>query len=76
VLHKHTLTLSNDDVLQILDALQLRAESWENTMRYAKGERTVEELPIEEHSSAREADAIAAHFRNIVHTIETQMNTN
>ncbi len=85
-----TITLEMVDVLQILDALQSRAEAWEKTAALLKGKSNAEskskdnpELTVEdvlddnffipeECSNAHEAEEIAAHFRDIIKTLEKQ----
>jgi len=69
------ITFSNLDLLQLLDGLALRAESWERTASYLR----TQEMPhdefflIEECSSPEEAENIAAHYRSIIKKINQQM---
>lgn len=74
---KTTLTLENADILQILDALNDRAQAWENTEASLLGEFESEDLFIpEECDEPTEAAEIALHFRDIISTIESQLETN
>ncbi len=74
---KKTLTLESADVLQILDALNDRAHAWENTEAVLLGEFESEDLFIpEECDDPSEAAEIAQHFRDIISTIESQLETN
>jgi hypothetical protein len=73
---QHTLVLDVADVLQVLDALDSRAEAWEFTYRSLTGTTTAEddaELRIaEECHRLDEAADIAQHFRDIIKTINAQ----
>jgi hypothetical protein len=74
---KKTLTLESADVLQILDALNDRAQAWENTEASLLGKFESEDLFIpEECDDPSEAAEIAQHFRDIISTIESQLETN
>jgi hypothetical protein len=73
---KTTLTLENADVLQILDALADRAQAWENTEASLLGKFESEDVFIpEECDEPSEAAEIAQHFRDIISTIEAQLNS-
>jgi len=70
----HTITLSTVDIFQIIDALNLRADSYKHTARYLSGKATENEnLPLEECNDQFEAQEIAKHFGNITETIESQL---
>ncbi len=70
-----TLTLENADVLQILDALDDRAQAWENTETALLGKFESEDVFIpEECDEPSEAAEIAQHFREIISAIEAQLN--
>jgi uncharacterized protein (UPF0147 family) len=74
---KKTLVLESADVLQILDALNDRAQAWENTEAVLLGKFESEDFFIpEECDTASEAAEIAKHFRDIIFTIESQLETN
>ncbi|MCP4684789.1 MAG: hypothetical protein GY867_05000, partial [bacterium] len=60
------------DLGQILGALEIRAEAWETTAAYARGEEIDPGVIVEEHSSAREAETIASDYRRIIDEIERQ----
>lgn len=69
-----TLMLENTDIFQILDALNDRAQAWENTEASLLGKFESEDLFIpEECDDPSEAAEIAQHFRDIVLTIESQL---
>jgi hypothetical protein len=70
----YTIQLEDVDVFQLLDGLQIRAESWERTARYLRTEKMPdgEFFIIEECSKPEEADDIAAHYRSIVSKIREQ----
>ena len=70
----YTVTLSSIDIFQTIDALSSRAESYEQTARYLKGNYDVNaDIVIEECRDHREAQAIAKHFRDIIKKIEEQI---
>lgn len=66
------LKLKRLDIGQILDALEIRAEAWETTAAFARGEEIEPGAVVEEHSSAREAEQIAAEYRRIIAEIDQQ----
>ena len=69
-----TLTLENADIFQILDALNHRAQSWENTEASLFGKFESDDIFIpEECDEPSEAAEIAQHFRDIISTIESQL---
>ncbi len=69
------LSLCSADVFQILDALESRADSWESTARHLNGmvENGDDFRIPEECSSADEAERITVHFRDIIATINGQV---
>lgn len=69
------LSLKSEDVFQVLDALESRAQAWEATYRYLSGDSQEEDAftIIEECSNAEEAEAIAQHFRDIIDVINKQI---
>lgn len=71
----YTIQLDGLDLGQLLDGLEIRAESWEKTAGYFRTGRTDEEdfFLIEECSDAEEADGIAGHYRAIIDRIRKQM---
>lgn len=74
---KITLTLMNVDVLQILDALDNRAEAWENTEALLLGEIESQEFFVpEDCDDPLEAAKIAQHFRDVISEIEAQLSSN
>jgi hypothetical protein len=72
----YQITLDDLDVGQILDGLELRAESWERTAEYLRAQ----EIPageffiVEECSKPEEADAIANRYRSIAAKIRSQID--
>ena len=85
----YTIQLDSLDLGQLLDGLELRAESWERTADYLRG-GTIEgdfivavgrcccAALISGRSSSfalpsEEADDIGAYYRNIISTIRQQM---
>lgn len=70
----YTLKLSSADVFQIIDALNSRTDSYQQTACYLSGECAVNEnIMTEECNDAFEAQGIARHFQDIIKTIEKQM---
>ena len=71
----YSIQLKAENIFQIIDALNSRAFAYEETARYLRGESTEDEFIIaEECQDPEEAEDIAKHFRDIVQTIENQIN--
>lgn len=70
----YRLELNENDLGQLMDGLEQRAESWERTADCLRtGALPDGELfLIEECSDPQEAAAIAAHYRSILRTLQTQ----
>jgi hypothetical protein len=70
----YTIQLDDVDVFQLLDGLEMRAESWERTAQYLRAEKMPdgEFFLIEECCKPEEADDIAAHYRSIITKIRDQ----
>jgi hypothetical protein len=69
----YTIKLDSLDLFQILDGLELRAESWERTAEYLRTEKLPSgEFFVKECSKPEGVD-IAAHYRAIVQKIRGQM---
>jgi hypothetical protein len=70
----HTLRLDSNDIGQIIDGLQSRAESWRQTAAYLEsGHAARDDFIAEECSDAHEANAIANHYERIVRELEIQL---
>ena len=71
----YTIELTDVDLFQALDGLEIRAEAWEKTAHYLEhGELLAGEVFIvEECSRADEAEQIAEHYRKIIRKIRAQM---
>jgi hypothetical protein len=69
----YTIQLDSLDLGQLLDGLELRAESWERTGEYLRSGYVEGDFIVEECSKPEEADDIAAHYRSIVTKIRQQM---
>ncbi len=73
--NSYKITLEDLDVAQLLDGLEVRAESWERTAEYLR----THEMPageffvVEECSKPEEADAIANRYRSIITKIQGQI---
>ena len=67
--------LDEHDVGQLLDGLEIRAESWRRTAEYLRtGEMPDGEFfIIEECSDEDEADGLATCYEAIIQNIQTQM---
>lgn len=63
------------DMGQLLDGLEIRTESWEQTADFFRTGQMpgTEFFMIEECRDAEEADGIARHYRSIIHKIRKQM---
>jgi hypothetical protein len=71
------IELDDIDLGQILDGLEVRAESWERTAEYLRTEKMPdgEFFIVEECNKPEEAEGIAEHYRFIVRKIRGQMET-
>jgi len=71
----YAIQLDANDLGQLLDGLDCRAQSWEKTAEYLRTEKMPigELFLIEECSDSCEADGIAAHYRSIITKIRRQM---
>ena len=70
-----TLKLPTLFVSQILDGLQIRAESWERTKDYlSDGVINPDDPYIEECDDETEARQIETFYREIIKEIETQLD--
>lgn len=72
-----TITLSENEIGQVLDGLEVRADAWEKTAVYLRSGCLPEgeEIIIEECSDATEAEAIAGDYRSIIEKIQSQRDT-
>ena|SRR5215472_7108519 len=71
----YQISLDDFDLGQILDALEIRAESWERTAEYLRTEQMPadEFFVIEDCSKPEEADGIAQRYPAIISNIEHQI---
>ena len=69
----YRIELEDRDLGQLLDGLQMRAESWERTAEYLRSGFIADDYLVEECSKPEEADDIAEHYRSIIRKIQTQM---
>ena len=71
----YCIELEGRDLGQLLDGLQVRAESWERTAEYLRTDTMPEGefFLVEECSKREEADDIAEHYRSIIRKIQSQM---
>ncbi|GBE38690.1 MAG TPA: hypothetical protein ENH35_03145 [Candidatus Moranbacteria bacterium] len=73
----HTLKLCSTDVFQIIDALNLRADTYQQNARFLSNECEVNEnIAFEDCSDPFEAKEIAKHYRDIAESIENQISSN
>lgn len=73
---KYKIALAADDVHQIMDALEIKADEWAYTARYLRGEHEWEDdlRPILECNSAREAQQLTATYQRIIKEIRKQID--
>lgn len=70
----YSLKLSSADVFQILDALNSRADSYQQTACFIAGQCEANKtIFIEECRDAIDAQEIAQHYRDITKSIECQI---
>ena len=72
---KYRIELSRNDLGQLLDGLEVRAEAWERTARFLLGSKfSDDDLHIpEECHKPEEATGIAEHYRQIIFEIRRQL---
>ena len=72
---KYRIELSRNDLGQLLDGLEVRAEAWERTARFLLGSKfSDDDLHIpEECHKPEEATGIAEHYRQIISEIRCQL---
>lgn len=68
----YRITLSELDLGQLLDGLEVRAEAWENTADYHRTGKMPVDFIVEESRDADEAAKIATHYRSIIGKIRKQ----
>ena len=60
--------------MQILDALEIRKQTWEETLNYSNGDKTIDFTDvIEDYSSNNEIESILQHYKSIINTIRIQI---
>ncbi len=70
----HTLKLCSTDIFQIIDALNSRADAYQQTACVLSDECKVnEKIVFEDCSDPFEAKEIAKHYRDIAESIENQI---
>jgi hypothetical protein len=68
----YLIRLEENDLGQLLDGLEARAEAWEKTAQYHRAGESPVDFIVEECTDADEADRIAAHNRLIISKIREQ----
>lgn len=73
----YQITLDDLEIGQILDGLEISAESWERTAEFLRTEKMSadEFFIVEECSKPEEADGIARRYRSIIAKIRSQTET-
>lgn len=62
------------DILQVLDSLESKVTTWENTVQYADGGLVADEFAVvEEHKDAEDARAVLQHYRDLISKIQSQL---
>lgn len=69
------ITLQDLEIGRVLDSLESRADSWENTARYLRpgGASDGDCSLIEDCSRPEEAEGIAAQYRGLIQKIRSQI---
>lgn len=62
----YLIRLEENDLGQLLDGLDARAEAWEKTAAYHRTGESPPDLIVEECNDADEAESIARHYRAII----------
>lgn len=71
-LERRSVTLRRLDWGKLLDGLEQRAETWENTAAMLREHAYDRRSPLEECSDPEEAEQIAASYRRIITEIREQ----
>ena len=69
----YLIRLEENDLGQLLEGLDVRAEAWERTADYLRSGYIDGDYVVEECSKPEEADGIATHYRRLLRTIREQM---
>ncbi len=69
----YLIRLEENDLDQILDGLEMRADAWERTAAFLRSGYVHGDCVVEECSKPEEADGIAAHYRSLLRTLREQM---
>lgn len=67
------IKLNSIDLGQLLDGIEMRAESWERTADYLESGYVPDGFIVEECSDADEAKNIAVHYRSMCQDIRKQI---
>lgn len=70
---KVTITLDVQDIHQVLDGLQARADAYRSTEEFFKSEELIWDGPVEEVTDAHEAAGIAKLYERIIKEISSQL---
>ena len=68
----YLIRLKENDLGQLLDGLEARAEAWEQTAAYHRTGESPHDFIVEECSDAGEASKIAVHYRSIISKVRQQ----
>lgn len=71
-MEEHTITLSDDEIGQLLEGIEVLIEQWENTEQYLRNGTFREDVCIRESHKSSEAQAIAATYRKLHSSIREQ----
>lgn len=71
-MRKYKIELSEFDLGQVLDGLEVRVVAWEKTAVYHRTGESPDDIIVEECLDAEEAEKIAAHYRSIIDKIRKQ----
>ena len=69
----YRIELSDLDLGQLLDGLEVRAEAWEKTAAYHRTGESPPDFIVEECTDGEEAERIAWRYRSIMADIRRQM---
>lgn len=69
---KYRIELEVNDLGQLLDGLEIRAEAWEKTADYYRTGELPPDFIVEECTNEHEAKSTAKHHRSIIAKIRKQ----
>lgn len=71
--HKYCVTLESTDLKQVIDGLEIRAETWEQKALSFERDESANLIGQEKYNCVKEAKEISSHYRAIIEIIQSQI---